>query len=213
MNDATASMEQIHASTDECKQIITNLGEESKEIIGIVKTITNISAQTNILALNASIEAARAGENGKGFAVVASQIQNLAEETKTAVESIGAIVKGVVKNTEEAVCAMEKNEMYARMGMESIKKVDESSTLINSYNEELAEKIHNIDKTANVIMKRSSEISVNMEHISSNTQQNYEAVSNVSSDTQENTQGTQRLSEIVGQIEGLSELLNKVISE
>lgn len=65
MNDATTSMEKIHHSTNECKKIISSLGEESKEIIGIVETITHISSQTNILALNATIEAARAGEHSE----------------------------------------------------------------------------------------------------------------------------------------------------
>lgn len=213
MDDATVSMEEIHTSTDECKQIITNLGEKSKEIIGIVKTITDISGQTNILALNASIEAARAGEHGRGFAVVAGEIQKLAEETKTAVETIGTIVGVVVKNTEAAVTAMEKNESFARKGTENIQKANESSTLITSYNEELVEKIHNIDNTAQVIMKRSGEISDSMKQISDNTQQNCDAVLHVSSDTQENTAGTARLVEIVEQIKELSEQLNKVIAE
>ncbi len=213
MDDATVSMEEIYTSTEECKQIITSLGEESKEIIGIVKTITDISGQTNILALNASIEAARAGEHGKGFAVVAGEIQKLSEETKTAVESIGTIVGVVVKNTEAAVTAMEKNELYARKGTEMIQKANESSTLITSYNEELAGKIHGIDSTAKVIMERSTEISNSMKQISDNTQQNCDAVRNVSSDTQENAEGTARIVKIVGQIQELSEQLNRVIGE
>lgn len=213
MNDVTASMEEIYASTNECKDIISTLGNQSKSIIGIVKTIKDISAQTNILALNASIEAARAGEHGKGFSVVATEIQKLSEETKTAVENIGVIVEAVVKNTEDAVKAMEKSESNALKGTENIEKANESSTLITSYNEELVGKIHDIDSTANIIRQRSGEISDSMERISSNTQQNYDAVCHVSSDTQKNTAGTQRLAEIVGQIKELSEELNKVINE
>lgn len=213
MDEATANMEEIHTSTDECLQIITNLGEKSKEIIGIVKTITSISGQTNILALNASIEAARAGEHGRGFSVVASEIQKLAEETRTAVENIGAIVKVVVDNTEEAVAAIEKNEGYTQRGTESIRKVNETSALITAYNEELIGKIRDIDQTAKVIRERSGDISEGMKQISDNTQQNCDAVRNVSDDTQENTRGTERLAEIVERIRALSDQLNRVIAE
>lgn len=212
-DDAILTMKEIHDSTDECKQIITRLGEESKEIIGIVKTITSISGQTNILALNASIEAARAGEHGRGFSVVASEIQKLAEETRTAVESIGSIVSNVVSNTEDAVLAMEKNELSARKGADTIQKVNESSTQVTSYNEELVGKIHDIDRTAKVIRERSEEISESMKQISDNTQQNCDAVENVSADTQENTAGTEQLARIVGQIRELSEQLQEVIGE
>lgn len=213
MDDATLSMQEIHTSTEECKDIIETLGKKSKEIIGIVNTITGISAQTNILALNASIEAARAGEHGKGFSVVATEIQKLAEETKTAVENIGAIVEEVVKNTENAVDAMEKNEAYAKKGTEIIEKANESSGMITAYNIELIDKIHNIDNTASVIRERSGELSENMRRISHNTQLNCDAVSNVSADTQENTEGTKQLIQIVEQIKTLSEQLKEVIGE
>ena len=213
MDDATVSMEQIHNSTNECKQIISTLGEESKEIIGIVETITHISSRTNILALNASIEAARAGEHGKGFAVVAEEIQKLSEQTKTAVESIGSIVHEVVKNTEDAVSAMEQNVVYTQKGMESIQKANESTKIITSSNEELAEQIHEIDKVAEIIREKSDEVADNMKQISDNTQKNCNAVEHVSAATQDNTAGTESLAAIVEKIKDLSEQLNKVVQE
>ena len=211
MDDATVSMEQIHNSTNECKQIISNLGEESKEIIGIIQTITSISSQTNILALNATIEAARAGEHGKGFAVVAEEIQKLSEQTKTAVENIGTIVHEVVRNTEDAVVAMEQNVIFTQNGMDSIRKANESSTVITASNGELAQQIHEIDKAAEIIREKSSEVADNMKKISNNTQQNCSAVEQVSAATQENSAGAESLAEIVEQIKVLSEKLNQVV--
>lgn len=211
MDAATVNMEQINKSTEECEQIIKTLGEESQEIIGIVQTITGISAKTNILALNASIEAARAGEQGKGFAVVAEEIQKLSEQTKKAVESIGDIVNEVVKNTEDAVAAMDENAKNAKAGMESIQLANKSATLITSSNEELVGQIHEIDKAAEVIREKSNEVADRMQQISSNTQANCTAVEQVSAATQENTAGTESLANIVEQIKGLSEKLNSVV--
>lgn len=212
MDDATASMEHIHSSTGVCKQIITDLGEESKEIIGIVATITGISNKTNILALNASIEAARAGEQGKGFAVVADEIQKLSEQTKTAVESIGNIVNELVKDTEEAVAAMEQNVVNTENGMDSIRKANESAILITTSNKELAEQIHEINKAAEIIHRNSTEIAKSMKQISNNTQENCNAVEQVTAASQENSSGTESLAEIVEQVKELSEQLNQVVS-
>ncbi len=213
MDNATMSMEQINKSTVDCKQIISMLGEESKEIIGIVRTITDISSQTNILALNASIEAARAGEQGRGFSVVAEEIQKLSEQTKNAVESIGAIVHQVVRNTEDAVAAMEQNVFYTQNGMENIQKANETTKLITSSNIELLEQIHAIDQSAEEIRKNSKVVSESMKQISNNTQQNCTAVEQVTAATQENTAGTESLAEIVNQIRVLSDELNSVVKK
>lgn len=213
MEEANMTMQEIYDSTDACKRIITYLGKESEEIIGIVKTIKTISSQTNILALNASIEAARAGEHGKGFSVVASEIQTLAEETRTAVENIGTIVRVVVKNTKDAVVAMEKNEACVKRGTQNIQKANDSTAFITNCNRELADKIHDIENTTKIIWERNGEITESMKQIRNNTQQNCDAATNVSEDVQENMEGTKRLAEIVAQIEGLSEQLNRVMSE
>ena len=211
MDEATVNMEQISKSTDICKQIIFQLGEESKEIIGIVRTITDISSQTDILALNARIEASRAGEQGRGFSIVAEEIQKLSEQTRTAVEGIGKIVHQVVHNTEEAVNAMGENVIFTENGMESIRKANESATRITASNEELEKQIHLIDAVAGEIKNSSDEVAKNMKQINDNTQQNCGAVELVTASAQENTAGTEKLAEIVEQIRVLSECLNKVV--
>ena len=75
---------ELEAATEAAKVV--------SEIGTMADSIANIANQINLLSLNASIEAARAGEHGRGFAVVASEINNLATETKSAVDRIQGTV-------------------------------------------------------------------------------------------------------------------------
>lgn len=213
MEEATDNMEQIFQSTSECKQIISMLGEASQEIIGIVQTIASISSRTGILALNATIEAARAGEHGKGFAVVAEEIQKLSEQTKSATEHIGTIVRDVVCNTDKAVASMEQNTIYTQNGMESIRKANESALTITVSNGELVKQIHEIDEMAEVIRKNSGEVADAMEKVSYNTKQNCTAVEQISAATQENSAGMSSLSGFVEHIRENVEQLNMLVQE
>lgn len=86
---------------------IETLEVKSNHITDIISTITKISSQTNMLALNASIEAARAGEAGKGFAVVAEEIRSLAEQTKDATENIRQLIMEIQAQIEETVSEIE----------------------------------------------------------------------------------------------------------
>ena len=120
-------------------------------------------------------------------------------------------VHQVVHNTEEAVNAMGENVIFTENGMESIRKANESATLITASNEELEKQIHLIDAVAGEIKISSDEVAENMKQINDNTQQNCSAVELVTASTQENTASTEKLAEIVEQIRVLSERLNKVV--
>lgn len=204
MDDATESMGKIHTSAEQCKDVILELGEKSKEILDIIRVITGISNQTNILALNASIEAARAGEHGKGFAVVAGEIQKLSEQTKAAVDNIGKIVTEVVQYTDNAVSVMEQSVQLTMAGMERIEEVGNSTALITVSNSQMSEQILEMDKTVENIKSQSDEVAKGMEQVHSNTQGNYNAVEHVAAATQENTAGVAEIENLVERIKVLA---------
>ena len=209
MNSATDSMKQIHLSTNECKEIVGKLGEESKEILGIIKVITGISQQTNILALNASIEAARAGEQGRGFAVVAGEIQKLAEQTKKAVDNIGRIVTESVSNTEKAVKVMGQSVSLTETGMNSIQEVGSSTAVITASNEQMAAQIMEMDSTVENIWMQSDKVAKGMQQVNINTQNNYQAIEHVNAATQENSAGVEIIEDMVVRISKLADKDNQ----
>ena len=204
MNSATESMEQIHRSTNECKEIVWKLGEESKEILGIIQVITGISQQTNILALNATIEAARAGEHGKGFAVVAEEIQKLAEQTRNAVDNIGTIVTASVEDTGRAVKVMEQSAELTETGMESMSEVGSSTASITSSNEKMTKQIMEMDHTVENIWIQSDEVAKGMQQVNISMQNNYKAIEQVNAATQENSAGVEKIEDMVVRIRTLA---------
>jgi methyl-accepting chemotaxis protein len=87
---------------------IGKLTRAAQQIGDVVKLITAIAEQTNLLALNATIEAARAGEAGRGFAVVASEVKSLANQTAKATDEISSHIAGMQDATQESVTAIKE---------------------------------------------------------------------------------------------------------
>lgn len=104
---------------------ISALNDQMGNIREILLLISQISANTNLLALNASIEAARAGEAGRGFAVVADEVRKLAEQSNASTDQIQNIIMKTATMTESAF-----EEIY--------KEVDISKENIRFANESLA---------------------------------------------------------------------------
>ncbi|MDZ3992937.1 methyl-accepting chemotaxis protein [Pseudomonas sp. Teo4] len=95
------------------------LDSRMTQIGNITGLISEITSQTNLLALNAAIEAARAGEHGRGFAVVADEVRSLAARTSRAADDIRQQIEGLQNETQKAVSFME----------EGVKDVDNSLRL------------------------------------------------------------------------------------
>ncbi|PTQ72331.1 methyl-accepting chemotaxis sensory transducer with Pas/Pac sensor [Pseudomonas sp. GV071] len=110
-------MRQISLQVQDAAQGIEALDKQSQLISSIIKTISGIAGQTNLLALNAAIEAARAGEQGRGFAVVADEVRLLAGRTSQAAEEIVEVVQKNQQLAQTAVDSMSSSRQQAEQGL------------------------------------------------------------------------------------------------
>lgn len=103
VQQAVREMEHLQQTSEALGTITTSLAERSSEVGQVIQLITNLSEQTDLLALNASIEAARAGEHGAGFAVVAEEVRQLAEQSNEAGRNVHQLIGDIQSQIESTV--------------------------------------------------------------------------------------------------------------
>jgi methyl-accepting chemotaxis protein len=138
---------------------VSQLSHAGERIGAVVKLISDIAEQTNLLALNATIEAARAGEAGRGFAVVASEVKSLATQTGNATKEIGTQIAAMQAATQEAVLTIKGIDV-------TIGKVSEISRVIHDAIEQHAAATQDIARYACDAGGRATEVSRDISTVS-----------------------------------------------
>ena len=170
VQNSIRGMNDIREQIQETSKRIKRLGESSQEIGEIVQLISDITEQTNVLALNAAIQAASAGEAGRGFTVVAEEVQRLAERSGEATKHIGAIVKSIQRDTQDAVEAMERSTRGVVEGTRTADEADGALREIEQVSKQQAELIGSISSATQQQAAAATRVAAAMNEILAITQ-------------------------------------------
>ncbi len=138
-NQVLKMIDKINSNADmeiSLAQKLKQLSNDAEQIQDVLKVISEIAEQTNLLALNAAIEAARAGEHGRGFAVVADEVRQLAEKTQKSLIEINATVNVIVQAINDTSENMNRN----------VKDIEE----LSSYSTSVQKEIEDINKATQI---------------------------------------------------------------
>ncbi len=135
------------------------LGHYMEKMHTIVELIGGITAQTSMLALNASIEAARAGAAGRGFSVVATEISDMAARTREATANITGLIGDVTASIQEVmgviagmVSGIDRERQGALRAEESFLSIRNNAQAVSGSMEDLVKMVGELDDSNQMIV-------------------------------------------------------------
>ena len=155
---ANGVVNEANASMKSLISSMSEISQASEETSKIIKTIDEIAFQTNLLALNAAVEAARAGEAGAGFAVVADEVRNLAMRSAEAAKSTANLIEDTVKKVND--------------GSTLVAGTDESFTRVSEITEKIGNLVAEIAEASNEQSKGIEQVNIAISEMDKVVQQN-----------------------------------------
>ena len=194
-------------STRQSMQQIKDLELVSRKIDKIVDAITQVSIQTNMLAVNGSIEAARAGEYGKGFVVVATDIRNLAHDSAENADRI----KDLVKSIQDQIGTVGR-DLSEIMGA-SLAEVEKAKSITGNL-ESMEADVVSVEKgnaeavnASQEIVTALSQVKIAVDQVSSAAQEAEKAAEQATTAAKQQSQGAEELSAAIEEISSLADEL------
>ncbi|MBE6088804.1 MAG: HAMP domain-containing protein [Clostridium beijerinckii] len=211
VEETVKAMDIISKGSEETSQALESLSGLSSKVNGIINIINSIAEQTNLLALNAAIEAARAGEHGKGFSVVADEVRKLSEESNDRAREIAVLVSEMVKQTQNAVIAMERSKSEVNNGVKIVSETDKAFVDIINAIENIVKHVTEIlDITGDEVASSDKVIGL-INDIATVTESNASNSENVSSAAEEQASAINNLTATAQETSAMAEELTKLV--
>ncbi|MBE6070564.1 MAG: methyl-accepting chemotaxis protein [Clostridium butyricum] len=213
VEETVKAMNGINKESNETFKVLESVNNLSVKVGGIVTTINSIAEQTDLLALNAAIEAARAGEHGKGFSVVAEEVRKLAEESNEKAKEISLLINEMIKQTQNAVSAMERANVEVENGVEIVAETDKAFIdIINSINN-IVEHVNEILDITSDEVASSDRVVELINEVATVTENNANSCKNVSEAIQDSTTTINNLTATAEETSAMSEQLLKEVEK
>lgn len=210
---AIDGMEQIKSQTEKIGDVMNELIFQSTKIGEINNMITEISEETNLLALNASIEAARAGEHGRGFGVVADEIGKLASQSQESAKGISSLIEEIKDSIESASQLMHTETKFVRNGIQSVQESRDAFEEIAKMVYELVEGMKEVASFVVNVQGASVSVTDAVEKMSAIIEESGADMEEITSSTDEQTSVSEEISRSAAELAKMAEELMQTVSQ
>lgn len=213
IQSAVAQMNAINDTVSGLAEVIGELNGKSNHINNIVGVITELSAQTNLLSLNAAIEAARAGEHGRGFEVVATEVRKLSQQSSDSAQQISSLISSIQAEMAKAVQSMEKVTAEVQSGITIVHTAGQSFDYIREAAEAVATESEEVSASVEQMTAGVDEMTGSMKMIAEVTESSAAGAEQVTASTQEQLSSMEEISSSSSALARMAEELQQTINQ